>query len=1457
MMKALDQWSMKIYTITLIALLQFPLLTTGQPKIVHKHYSTNDGLPDNRIRKIIKDKEGFMWLGTWSGLSRYDGNHFVNFKSYPGDSSDLKSNRIIDIVEVKDSPDYLWIMTYEYYVYRFDKATGKFTKMSKILKNNQFENFRFSKILEAKNNEVWIKASNDVVYCFSDLQADKPVINVYEKKSAKYNPEHKYGFFKTDKKGNKWIAFSESLLKINNKQTQSIAAADKLNCTDLIEHYDGSIWVSTLQGYVLQYIDNKIIKYKVTGAGINNLLLTREGKILATTTSGELLTIADNGDKISEHKISNEPLHSIYEDRNGLIWLEPHEYGVYKYNPKTNKAELLTQEKTINYLHGWVDYKVYEDNAGLLWVYMKGCGFGYYDTASGRIAYFYNDPNDDNRKFSNSVTNFYYDEAGILWLSTEQRGLEKAIFQTNDFKQNLIVPKSKYPLDNDIRSIMRDRLNRIWVSTKSGKINVYENGRLLTDVFTKMPYSESGIYSIMEDKNGVLWLGSKNNGLFVAEPWDSARTKYNTVHYQPDKNNRNGFNAVSIFALFEDSKGRIWAGSFAEGLILIERQPDNRLSFKTIKNFFTNYPNAFNKIRHIAEDRNGNIWLATTNGLVIFNPGEMKENETTFYHQKKRLGDPTSIGGEDILYLYRDKSDNMWVCTSSGGLNLAKSKDIQLSDHIPFQNFSSKNGLPGDNVLKCVEDDKGFLWIVTQNSVSKLNARIGKFQNFDLNHGLNDITFSENAITTFANGNIAVGSNMGFWTFNPNTIDAKKTQANMAITAITVNNEPVINANSITKLVLDYDKDNIRIDFALLDYRFSEKEDYLYRLIGADDGWQVSLGQRNVTYSNLSPGKYTFEVKSQSDYQYTRQPIKTFTITILPPPWKTWWAYIIYATLLITAILITRKVTLNILRLRQGIAVEKKLANLKTEFFTQVSHELRTPLTLILNPAREIKKNEPLSVNGQSQVEMLISNAERMTQFVNQLLDLSKVQAGASTLRLQPLEVTEFLQHQISFFKVSAIARNINIILESEVQTLWAFLDRDKMDIIFYNLISNAIKYSYNNSNIIIRVNAVSEKEFSVQVIDEGIGVNDSELADIFKLYYEGERKTEQASKGTGIGLALTKGLVDLHKGSISAVHNRPNGLIMNLVFPIGDISQLSPAKTSAEHEPFALSMEETEAVAINELPLVLVVEDNDDLRKFLEQTLSRQFRILTAANGEEGLKIAIEHSPDLVLSDIMMPKMNGIEMLDKLKNEVLTSHIPVVLLTAKASVESQIEALTYGADYYISKPFSTELLFKAIHNLIAGRKRLLKNLLTKEELSAPSVDEIIEEATAEPDEAIIEEPQLTAYDKNFLQEVARIIEEKIADSQFNIDDVAATIGMSRSTFFRKFKGISQLAPVEFVKEIRLKKAISLFNEGEDNVSSVAYEVGFSNPKYFSTCFKAQYSVTPTEYIKQLKAKNK
>lgn len=1450
MMKALDQWSMKIYTITLIALLLFPLLTTGQPKIVHKHYSTNDGLPDNRIRKIIKDKDGFMWLASWSGLSRFDGNNFVNFKSYPGDSSDLKSNRIIDIVEVTDSPDYLWIMTYEYYIYRFDKTTNKFTKLSKIVRNNHFENFRFSRILEAKNNEIWVKASNDIVYHFSDILSDKPAFNLYQKKSN-YDPEKKYGFFETDKKGNKWIAFSESLQKINKSKAENIQIAEKLNCTDFAEHENGSIWISTLQGYILEYTNNVFKKHKISDAGINNLRLSRDGKIYATSNNGELITISENGEKMAGIKITNAPLYTIYEDKNGIIWIEPDLFGVFKYNPKTNKVNLLTQENTTNYLHGWVDYKVYEDNTGLLWVYMKGCGFGYYDTTSERIEYFYNNPNDDNKKFSNSVTDMYYDDAGILWLSTDQRGLEKNVFQTNDFQQHLIVPKSKYALDNDIRSIIRDKLNRIWVSAKSGKINVYDNNTLLSDVFINKPYSESGIYSILEDKNRMIWLGSKNNGLFVAEPIDNTLKKYKTTHYLPAKD-KTGFNAISIFALFEDSKGRIWAGSFGDGLILIEKQADNSITFKTVHNYFTNYSNSFNKIRHIAEDRKGNIWLATTNGLVIFNPDEMKKNATKFYHQKKRLGDPTSIGGEDILYLYKDRLNNMWVCTSSGGLNLAKNKNIDLSDKIPFQNFSAKNGLPGENVLKCVEDEKGFLWVVTQNSVSKLNSQIEKFQNFDLNHGLNDITFSENAITTFDNGNIAVGSNNGFWTFNPNTIDAKRTDAKLAITGITVNNESIGNANNISKLVLEYNKDNIRIDFALLDYRFNEKEDYLYRLVGADDNWQVGLGQRNVTYSNLPSGKYIFEVKSQSDYLYTQQPIKTLSITILPPPWKTWWAYIIYASFVITAIFIAWKVTFKILRLRQGIAVEKKLANLKTEFFTQVSHELRTPLTLILNPAKEIEKNESLTTNGKSQVEMLISNAERMTQFVNQLLDLSKVQAGASTLRLQPLEITEFLQHQISFFKVSANARNINIILESDIQTLWAFLDRDKMDIIFYNLISNAIKYSYNNSNIIIRVNAVSDKAFNVQVIDEGVGVNDPELADIFKLYYEGARKTDQTSKGTGIGLALTKGLVDLHKGSINATHNQPNGLIINLVFPIGDISQLTSEKKVSEHEPFTLPLEETEIVAKNELPLVLVVEDNDDLRKFLDQTLSKQFKILTAANGEEGLEMALEHSPDLILSDIMMPKMNGIEMLDKLKNDVLTSHIPVVLLTAKASVESQIEALTYGADYYISKPFSTELLFRAIHNLIAGRKRLLKNLLTKEQPSSQP-----EEAIVEIEETIIEAPQLTAYDKNFLEEVARIIEEKIADSQFNIDDVAATIGMSRSTFFRKFKGISQLAPVEFVKEIRLKKAIHLFNEGEDNISSVAYEVGFSNPKYFSTCFKAQYSITPTEYLKQLKAKNK
>ncbi len=1431
----------------------------GQPKSIINHYSTNDGLADNRIRSVIKDSEGFMWVGSWGGLSRFDGRNFINFKSYPGDNSSLKNNRISELVD--DKAGFIWVRTYDNQVYRFDKRAQKFLAISDLAGKNRNETIHFTKILFADKNNVWLQSLHHGILLVTGPGDKNPAIARFSVSSGQglKLPSNKVLFFRPDHSGSFWAGTAAGLVKLSKKEGKAYRSTIIDKYKDFVytnacnDHQD--LWFTTAQGYVVNYkvASGKWASFKVSNTGLNNLYISKERKVYCTTKKGELVTLTADGKDMSTIRITGgTPLFSIYEDHSGLLWLEPEKIGVYKFDPLSRKSSYFYQENTVNYLHSAEDYKVYEDNKGQVWVYMKGCGFGYYQREKDQIAYFHNHPRNIYSKFSNAVTALYYDHAGVLWLSTDSRGLEKIVFQRSDFKQNLLIGTSFYQADNEVRSVFTDRQDRLWVGTKAGDLFVFKAGKLLKGLFINRPEKFEGIYCIFEDSKGRIWLGTKGNGLFMAQPADQQRNNYKIIHYATGDGPA-ALNTNNVYSILEDKKGRLWAGSYGDGLIRIQERND-KMEFLTSKTSFKNYPKInYKKIRNLAEDKDGNIWIATTDGLVIFDPNIAGAGQYRFFLYKKEPGKIESLGGDDVQHIFRDSKNNMWICTSSGGLNKALSANI--SKGLTFRSFTTKNGLPSDYILNCSEDPEGNLWLATQNGISKFSVHTGKFHNFGLYDGLSEVAFSEGASTSLKNGMLIFGSLEGYWSINPQEIGVQKSRANLALTNFQINNEDVLpgeqspikqSINNTLEIKLRHDENTISIDFGVLDYRLGQKDSYLYRLKGFDNDWKVDHGQRRATYTNLPHGDYVFEVKSRTEYLYDKVPQRSLVITIAPPYWKTWWAYLIYLLLAVALFLLIKRIAFGMLKLRQRIAIERKVADLKSSFFTQVSHELRTPLTLIMNPIEEVIQNENLSEKGKSYLNVVSKNSRRMVRFVNQLLDLRKVESGTVILKVSRIELVSFTKEITEYFYESIGKRNLKVSVDATMPVISVWADADKLDIIIYNLLSNAIKYSPENGRIQINIEErTAEGHVLITVADEGAGVFENELSDIFNLYYEGENRPDKPVKGTGIGLALSKELVEIHKGKIYAKRNVPEGLKVSLELQLGkehfhtdkvqfvdEIQHKSGSDvTGSDTEP-SLNLQYPKT---KDRPQVLLVEDNDDLRHFIAGMLSKDYNVEMAVDGLQGLEKAKQFLPDLILTDIMMPGLDGIQLLDRLKSDMATSHIPVVLLTAKIAVESEIEALRYGADYYISKPFQMDLLKTVISSLIIQRKKLFKALLEGDKIEDIALNELV----------------ITSHDAAFLEKVIGVVEQRLSDTDFNIDDVADFLGMSRSAFFKKFKSLSNLAPVEFVRETRLNKAKKMFDLGEGNVSTVAYAVGFNNPKYFSTCFKAQFNLTPTDYLKK------
>ncbi|MDO6801318.1 two-component regulator propeller domain-containing protein [Wenyingzhuangia sp. 1_MG-2023] len=1391
----------KILKIILALLIVFTTIHSNfaQHSIAFSHLSVNDGLSQSDINTIYQSNDGYMWFGTHDGLNKYDGYNFNHYRPNPITNS-LSSNLIYVIVGNRKGN--MWIGTTGSGLDYLNTVTGKVINYKhNTHKKNSLRSNYISSLLYDNKNRLWIGTSKglDMVDCTSQQDS---------------------------------LEFQH----IENKSLQN----HRINT--IYQRKNGDIYAGDNKFIYKLYKENGKIKFKkinqklgLRQTVIKSITEDKNQKLIVGTSNGAYI---ENKEKGTLVKFSPISIIEIVVDNMNHIWIGTTK-GLRYYKNEENQ-ELPTHENT-----------------------------------------FTNDANDPNSISKNVIVSLYKDLTGIIWVGTNGGGVNKFDPQRKPF---LHIKKTSSPTSlsyNKIRSIFEDSNNTLWIGTEGGDLNM--------ELSTSKKYSSwkhissfSKTFCLNEIKTNnkkFLLIGSEGGHSFSYIDITNPIPENRNIKRSPIDPNIGS----SVFTIMVDHRNYIWIGSYSKGVFVYKINEDDE--FQMIKEFShnANDPKSIgnNIIRNIYEDSKHNIWFATSNGLskLAFDEADKEKPEFTTYRNIPK--DETSISLNYILSLYESKKGELWIGTFGGGIN--KLTTSLTENKAQFKRYSGKDGLPNDVIKGVLEDDKNNLWISTNNGISKFNPELGTFKNYNIYDGLQSNEFQELACYKKADGEMFFGGINGFSVFYPSEIKDNPYAPITTITKMSLFNEviePGKKTNGVVilnqsidkthKIELNHFQNSLTFEFAALQYSSPLKNQYAYKLDGFETKWNYTNSKKRfATYTNLAPGNYLFSVKSSNGDGVWNNNAKKIFIKITPPFWKTIWAYIIYVLLIIGLLISFWKFTLIKTEKKHELELEhiekekyEELQQMKMEFFTNISHEFRTPLTLIKGPLEYLqKKGKELEYNViQNQYSLMEKNTDYLLRLVTQLLDFQKMDKGKMGLTIYKKNIARFVKEVAEPFKFISEKKNIQYSIRSEEDAIYSYFSPDALEKVMNNLLSNAFKFCPEGGIVDVYVYIKNTyhsdrltkgsvyKRVVIEVKDSGSGISEAKKQRIFNRFYSNSAKELANPTGTGIGLSYTKSLIDLHQGSIAVVDNELGGTTFAINIPqekqayidkpnieFGNETDNVSTTTAYVSSAHIVSVEDErndqEMIAKRpELPIILVVDDNEDIRMFIRQALQKDYNILEAENGLKGFEIAKKEVPNIIISDYVMPEMDGVEFCKKCKDLAETSHIPFMLLTAKTSKENEYLGLESGADDYITKPFNLESLQLKIKNIISRRNRLRKRfnqeiILKPEDVTVTSTDEI------------------------FLKNAMEVVEKNMMNTEFSVEMLVKEMNVSRSNLYLKLKEITGLSSSEFIRSIRLKRAVQLLKKSDLSVKEIMYMTGFNSPSYFAKCFKKQFNMTPSEYI--------
>jgi signal transduction histidine kinase/ligand-binding sensor domain-containing protein/DNA-binding response OmpR family regulator len=1337
------------------------------------HVDIRQGLSHNYVKAIYRDKTGFVWIGTESGLNRFDGYSIKIYRNDPADSSSLHNDNITRLFAAPGGE--LGMVTGNGACF-FNPSTERFSTASRFLQKLSIANpDDLVNIVQDEVGNYWFLLRNHGMVCYNE-----------RKKSA---------------------------LSIKHADNDTTTIATN-NVTSLARHQDGSYWIAH-------------------GNGVMENAVFVKGKLSVVKRISFLQGYSPDPYRLLQSE--------LVIDRDGDLWgyISNADEGVFYYN--TSKQEIHrfnTNSKTVPLSSDLISGIIHDDQ-GYIWIYENG-EIDVFDKKNFSVKNVSRDRYSETALGESAITTAIKDQEGIVWIGTLKKGL-------NYFHQSM----ARFPTYNrnskpyalpfeDINHFVEDRKGNLWLGANGGGLLYLDrkSGRYTTYKHNaKDPHSLSSdvIVNMYLDHEDKLWIGTFFGGLNCFD--GSKFTRYQ--HSDQDPASLSG---KSVWEIFEDSQHRLWIGTLDGGVNLFNRETKTfkRYSHPDQKALVSDY------ISSITEDTEGNLWFGTSIGIDV-----LLKDSGGIVHFESQTNDTTSLVNNVILNILKDSKGRMWIGTA-GGLSLWQKETNK------FINYTEKDGLPHYAIMGMEEDAQGRLWLSTQDGLScatfipqgkRLQLRVTNYAEAD---GLQGQRFNEDASLRLKSGELVFGGNNGFNIFNPRNIEHSKTTQRLVFTDFQLFNQSVrpgsgakhdshfTLSSSITtnpSVVLAASDNVFSIEFATLNFTQPSKTKYKYKLEGFNQDWLLAdANNRRVTFTNLNAGNYIFRVMATNNDGVWNEEGISLPIKVLPPFWKSMNAYILYMTVLVLLLYVTRRLIqqreqmkFEIKQQQEEVVRSRELDMMKTRFFTNVSHEFRTPLSLILSPLEKLSEKVD-DVEQRKNIDLIQRNAKRLLNLVNQLLDFRKMEVH--DIRFHPSEgdIIEFIRETVYSFADLSEKKNIRLTFESNTSSLEAIFDHDKVEKILFNLLSNAFKFTMGNGEISVVVNAKESIENSVIEIivkDSGIGIPAEKHALIFERFFQSDLPSSIMNQGSGIGLAITKEFVRIHGGTIKVESEPGKGSSFMVMLPLRKLDQ-------AVHETISEPISTVDGPKKNDTessgkPLILLVEDNEDFRFYLKDNLKASYSVIEAETGEEGWKKAISEYPDLIVSDVMMPDMNGIELCKKIKSDQRVSHIPVILLTARSGEEQRLEGFEVGADDYIPKPFSFPILESRIRNQISLRKDLRTLFARKSGVKASEI-------------------QITSMDEQFIQRTVQAIENNISNSELTVIDLSRELGVSRAQFFRKVQELTGKAPLELIRTIRLQHAAQLLEKSQLSVAEVAYRVGFNNPKYFARHFKNQYHVLPSAY---------